>query len=224
MKKVLDMFRMNLGRIADFRNYKNFDSAKYWDERYKGNGNSGAGSYNKLAKFKADVVNDFIDRKGIKTVVEWGVGDGNQLLLMNYAEYVGIDVSRTAVNHCREMFKNNEKRKFVLYNGERKKTEVLYEMAISLDVIYHLVEDTVFETYMENLFASSKKYVCIYSSNYNYRQTAHVRHRKITTYICENYPEWKLVKYKKNIYPINKWKPNDPTTSFADFYFYRKMT
>ena len=35
-------------------------SAAYWEERYRRGGNSGAGSYGKLAEFKAEVINDFV--------------------------------------------------------------------------------------------------------------------------------------------------------------------
>ena len=33
-------------------------SEKYWEKRYIAGGNSGAGSYGKLAEFKAEVLND----------------------------------------------------------------------------------------------------------------------------------------------------------------------
>lgn len=37
-----------------------FDSKKYWNERYINGGNSGTESYNHLAQFKADVINNFV--------------------------------------------------------------------------------------------------------------------------------------------------------------------
>jgi len=42
-----------------------FNSSEYWDNRYKNGGNSGQGSYNALAKFKASVINDFIENNKI---------------------------------------------------------------------------------------------------------------------------------------------------------------
>ena len=38
-------------------------SKNYWEERYKTGGNSGAGSYDRLAKFKAQIINDFIKQE-----------------------------------------------------------------------------------------------------------------------------------------------------------------
>ena len=37
-----------------------FNSSLFWENRYKKGGNSGSGSYNKMAEFKAKVINDFI--------------------------------------------------------------------------------------------------------------------------------------------------------------------
>ena len=35
-------------------------SAQYWDERYATGGTSGSGSYNRLAAFKAEILNEFV--------------------------------------------------------------------------------------------------------------------------------------------------------------------
>ena len=37
-----------------------FNSRKYWNNRYAKGGTSGEGSYNHLAQFKGDVINNFI--------------------------------------------------------------------------------------------------------------------------------------------------------------------
>jgi hypothetical protein len=59
-------------------------SADYWEKRYRKGGSSGSGSYRKLAEFKAGVVNDFVSRNRIQTVIEHGSGDGAQLWLAKY--------------------------------------------------------------------------------------------------------------------------------------------
>lgn len=38
-----------------------FNSRNYWNDRYKNRGNSGSGSYNKLAEFKTEIINNFIN-------------------------------------------------------------------------------------------------------------------------------------------------------------------
>ena len=41
-------------------------SASYWELRYRNGGTSGAGSYGRLAEFKAEVLNEFVRVKGIR--------------------------------------------------------------------------------------------------------------------------------------------------------------
>lgn len=53
-----------------------FNSKKFWNERYLNGGNSGSGSYNHLAHFKANVINQFIKNNSIKSIIDYGVGDG----------------------------------------------------------------------------------------------------------------------------------------------------
>lgn len=192
-------------------------SAAYWEGRYKSGRDSGAGSYNRLAQFKAHFINKFVDEKSIESVVEFGCGDGNQLSLANYPSYVGYDVSDTVLHKCRSIFSSDKRKAFKIYsdyNGEH------FDLGLSLDVIYHLVEDDVFEKYMSDLFRASTRFVIIYSSNKNEDQKQHVRHRKFTDWIESKQSEWLLVEHVPNIYPYDE---NDPSnTSFADFYVFAK--
>ncbi|MDR2602882.1 MAG: class I SAM-dependent methyltransferase [Spirochaetaceae bacterium] len=87
-----------------FEKIKSFDSADYWEGRYAQGGNSGAGSRDKLAAFKAGIINSFVAERSIKTVMEFGCGDGGQLLLADYPFYTGFDVSDTALEKCRKLF------------------------------------------------------------------------------------------------------------------------
>ena len=55
-------------------------------------------------------------------------------------------------------------------------------MGLSLDVIYHLVEDNIYQKHLKLLFEQSKRFVLIYSSNREEEAggPAHVKHRKFT--------------------------------------------
>ena len=201
-----------------------FNSKNYWEIRYKKGGNSGAGSFSKLAEFKAEIINDFVHKNSVDLVVEWGSGDGNQLSLAKYKKYLGFDVSATAVNLCKEKFKNDTTKNFV-WSGEKGfKNSFKGDLSLSLDVIYHLIEDDVFNSYMKQLFDSSKKFVIIYSCNdnkiYN-KKAVHVRCRKFTNWIEQNKKDWKLIQYIRNRYPYRK--ENQKDTSFSDFYIYEKI-
>lgn len=197
-------------------------SGNYGESRYKSGGNSGAGSYNRLAEFKAQVLNSFIQMNNILTVIEFGHGDGNQLKLATYRKYLGFDVSATAVDRCRILFAHDNSKQFKLadeYEGEKA------ELTLSLDVVFHLVEDDVFANYMTRLFDASEQFVLIYSSNDEslnlLEKCAHVKHRKFTTWVKKHRPDWCLINVLKNEFP---WLENDQeNTSFCEFYFYQRV-
>jgi|SRR5690554_3147993 len=192
-------------------------SQDYWIVRYDNNGNSGDGSYNQLAEFKAETLNAFVVGNRIESVIEFGCGDGNQLRFSDYPMYLGFDVSINAIDRCLELFLHDKTKTFKLmddYNHEKA------ELTLSLDVIYHLVEDEVFEDYMNKLFDSSTKYVVIYSSNHENNSTdtaAHVRHRNFTRWVTEHQAAWELLKHIPNRHPFDG---DNKTGSFADFYVY----
>lgn len=191
-----------------------FSSRDYWERRYATGNNSGRGSYGKLARFKAKFLNDFVKRNKIEKVVDFGCGDGNMASLFEFPKYIGLDVSKTAIKRCIERCRNNPAGKsFLLYNPEDF-NPLNAELTLSLDVIYHLVEDNVFEVYMKHLFASSYRYVIIYSTDIDETtQFSHIKHRKFTDWIPKNLPSWKLIEYTTNLYPHE---------TEADFYIFMR--
>ncbi|MBL4775964.1 MAG: class I SAM-dependent methyltransferase [Mariprofundus sp.] len=214
MKVVNKVLRV-LNRL---RNKEAFNSGEYWESRYKMGGGSGAGSYSNLAIFKADYINDFVFENQIQSVIEFGSGDGNQLSLAKYTSYLGLDVSEEALKICKQMFCEDKSKRFMNYNDFSFEQA---DLTLSLDVIYHLVEDLVYENYMAKLFKASKKWVIIYSSNYNELGSKHVRHRRFIDWIAVNQKNYSLSAIVKNKYPFSEG--NLEHTSPADFYvFVRK--
>jgi SAM-dependent methyltransferase len=194
-------------------------SREYWEERYAAGRNSGPGSYNELAEFKALVLNDFVRLHEILDVIEFGCGDGNQLRLARYPSYIGFDVSPTALELCRAIFADDQTKRFALMQDYARETA---DMALSLDVIFHLVEDEVYEHYMARLFQAARRFVAIYSSNHecaDLNVAPHVRHRRFTDWISTNQSGWTMLDRVQNPYP---WSPKEKTGSFADFYFFQR--
>lgn len=206
------VYRMWINSLRSFEGSEN-----YWKHRYEAGGNSGHGSYNQLAEFKAEVLNAWVTENGITSVIEYGCGDGNQLGLAQYPKYIGFDVSPEALSMCSERFSNDKTKTFKLmgtYGGETA------ELTLSLDVIYHLVEDNIFVNYMNRLFDSSERFVVIYSSDTdgNPEDTAaHVRHRHFSKWITDNKRKWKLIQHIPNKHPFNG---DTRSGSFADFFIY----
>ena len=190
MKKVIkkipiigDLGRSIYRKLKGIKSFKT--SEKYWEENYKKGGNSGEGSYNNLAEFKAEVINEFVNEKKVLSVIEFGCGDGNQLRYFQFKSYLGYDVSRTVIQKCSADYANDKTKKFKIIDSSGDTTS---DLTLSLDVIYHLVEDDTFNLYMERLFKASNKFVIIYSSNLEEttRSVPHVRHRKFDEWVKVN--------------------------------------
>jgi cyclopropane fatty-acyl-phospholipid synthase-like methyltransferase len=204
--------------VARARGLAFHDSASYWESRYRNGDSSGAGSYGRLAEFKAAILNDFVKRNEIRTVIEFGCGDGAQLELAAYPEYVGVDVAAASIEACSTRFAPDHTKRFYLAHALPSDIG-RFDLTISLDVIYHLVEDSVFDSYMRSLFARAQRHVVIYASNYNgTAREPHVRHREFTNWITENAREWQPAGYVPNRFPFDPDSPRD--TSFADFHFF----
>jgi predicted O-methyltransferase YrrM len=216
---VRTLARKVLGMIAA-RQQNKFASGDYWEERYKTRGNSGAGSYNRLAYYKAELLNAFIAEHGIKSVIEFGSGDGAQLKLAEYPDYTGVDISETVIALTRREFAGDKTKRF-LHSSEMR-ADVKAELSLSLDVVYHLIEQEVFENYLQELFDSSTRYAIVYSSDKNEQSDAvHVKHRKFTDWVAANRGDFRLLKIEKNPY---SWDVADPdNTSFADFFVFERI-
>ena len=97
------------------------------------------------------------------------------------------------------------------YDGEQA------ELALSLDAIYHLVEDETFCTYMSHLFSTARQYVLIYSTDEERKtKTPHVRHRNYSQWIVKNLPAWRRIRSYIHPYPRRE---GDDEKSTALAYF-----
>ena len=86
------------------------------------------------------------------------------------------------------------------------------DLALSLDVIYHLVEDAVYERYLADLFAAARRSVIIYSSDKDEETgVPHVRHRAFTGEVARRCPDFRLTATIRNRYP------DDSDSSFFIF-------
>lgn len=191
-----------------------FFSGDYWEQRYRAGGHSGAGSYGHLAAFKAGVINGFVADNAIGDVLDLGCGDGSLLSLLQVPGYIGVDVSTAALACCMRRFPQHRFLPLAALD-----TSISADLALSLDVIFHLVEDAVFARYMHALFAHAKRFVLVYSSNTDCDWSSpHVRHRRFTDYVADCRPEWRLRAHVPNRYPYDPERPDE--TSFSDFFVY----
>lgn len=189
-------------------------SGAYWETRYRLRGSSGAGSYGEIARAKAEFLNRFCRDHAIREVLEFGCGDGAQLELARYGRYTGVDVSRSAIRRCRKRFAADPTRKFV-HLDEFGGTKA--DLVLSLDVLYHLVEDEVFLAHLDAVFAGAVRFAVIFSTNHDdpaASAATHVRHRSFTRICRQRFPEFELVQRPK--------RESDPEHVVAGFYVFRR--
>jgi SAM-dependent methyltransferase len=209
--------------ISQIKHVLSFNSLNYWNDRYNRGRTSGAGSYGRLAEFKAETINGFIQDNAILSVAELGCGDGNQLGLLECPKYLGIDVSKKAIATCAEKYGQDHSKDFILYDPKyfsNRQGFIKADLVLSLDVIYHLVEDNVYEGYMNLLFQLANRFVIIYSSNNeelnDSKTPRHMKHRKFTQWIEEQEEKnISFISHIPNKYPLIADPQNE---TFADFY------
>ena len=194
----------------------NFESANYWEMRYKNGGTSGAGSYGDLSKFKAETVNALVKKHDVESMIDHGCGDGNQAGMLEVEKYIGLDVSPQAVSTCKSKHPNKP-----FYTYPELPEYVKGDCGLSLDVVFHLVEDEVYNTYLKRLFDSATKLVVIYGPDIEMKSTSpHVKYRKFTEWVEENAKDWTLDEVIEQKYTYSEQDPDN--TSLCDFYVYKR--
>jgi SAM-dependent methyltransferase len=180
---------------------RNFDSKKYWRKRYLVGGNSGDGSYGKLADWKSRTLNDYMASRNVQEVLEFGCGDGNQLIALRAARYIGTDPSPAAIKSCISRFKSDSTKSFLCLDPDafQNNRALVSELVLSMEVILHLVEDGRYEMYMHNLFQAADKSVGIFNVATDINEPKmgpHNRFRDHRPFIRANYSAWTEVRVK----------------------------
>lgn len=176
----------------------------YWESRYASGGTSGAGSAGDAAQHKAAYVNDLAAREQVASVIDWGCGDGQQLDLLTLPSYLGVDISPHAVARC---LARHPGRAVMVWPAGGPQVDIRADLSLSLDVIFHLVDDVDFEAYWRRLFASATRLVLVYATDVDATGARHVRHRRHTHLAPDG---WTLAD-----------RADDPTT--AGFYLWRRV-
>ncbi len=216
-----------LGRLPLVRKFfqmfrNDFDSEAYWSNRYEQGRISGAGSYGRLADYKAEVINSLVNEFEISSVLEFGSGDGNQASLFEIDTYTGLDVAHQVVEAARERFKDRAGWSFDTVKNANTAPRSR-DMTMSLDVIYHLVEEAVFDRYLADLFAASDRFVLIYASDHNaLTLNSHVKHRCYSDWVNANAPEFGAIRTLKSPFPKTAMS-DTKDTSFAFFRLYQRL-
>jgi hypothetical protein len=197
-----------------------FDAARYWDARYTAGGTSGDGSYGRLAVHKAEVINRLISEHGLASGIEFGCGDGAQLGMLRFPRYTGLDVAASAVQRCGERYRDDNTKAFFLYDSLAfydAPGVFAHDASLSLDVVYHITDDVVYDRYMQQVCDAATRLVILYATDEDRYETTHVRHRLVSQWVARQRPALKLLERIKNPYPGTGEQESD-----ADFLIYGK--
>jgi hypothetical protein len=172
-------------------------SREYWEKRYAAGGTSGAGSYGEFAEWKGQVLTALVTELGISSAVELGCGDGNQLRYIDYPRYLGLDVSPSAVRRCAELWGHDTTKSFAAYEPTAFADGAGWfaaDASVSLEVLFHLVEEEILHAYLQLLFQLARRFVIICSSDRAdvAGAGAHERHRPFTPWVAQHQREWRL--------------------------------
>ena len=174
----------------------NFDYKSYWDMNYASNGNSGSGSYGALGDFKANVVKNLIEKYNITSTLDFGCGDGNMVRLIDYKNYIGLDISSHAVSRCKNMFANDDTKSFYVYDPTTySSNSYKADMCTCLDVLYHITNKDDFHSTLDAIFSSASKLVVLYTilaHEYRLTECSTIVTQDIYSEI-DKYKEFKLV-------------------------------
>jgi trans-aconitate methyltransferase len=150
--------------------------AAYWEQRYRaGKRGSGPGSRGQEARAKAAFINALVAEHHVTRIIDWGCGDGVVAGMVRVRRYIGLDVSETAIELCRQRCASH-RRHWLHFDGLTAPPLPPAGLALSLDVIFHLVDEALYRRHLELLFGSAPL-VAVHSSNRDEAGQPHVLHR-----------------------------------------------
>ena len=183
--------------ILSYKKRAELDYVKYWERRYSEKGNSGEGSYSENAGYKSGIVNFEINVNGIKSVLDFGCGDGNLLQYLTIENYLGLDVSETTVANCSKIFRSDKTKRFLgISPGEPLGIEK-FDLVLSLEVLMHITNEEDFLWTLQEIFSHSKNMVIIQTPLFplvKYRKGSHENYRDLFPYLLPYIGEFSLAK------------------------------
>lgn len=173
----------------------------YWEHRYQlGKRGSGPGSRGAEADRKAAFINALVEEHRVNRVIDFGCGDGEIASRITSRRYIGLDVSQTAIDLCAQRVQL-PRRSWLLFDGLKAPQMPKGDLALSLDVIFHLTEDDLYRRHLRMLFRAAPL-VCIHSSNRDEAGEPHVLHREFLPDVPKS---WSILHRPENEREIGFW-------------------
>ena len=191
---------------------------KYWDNRYSTAVGAGAGSRGRLYEFKLRTVQRIVDEYKVGSVVDLGCGDGRQLKDLKVKKYRGLDISPKAIDLASEHA--GKGRTYAILNEDSAADGNIADMAISLDVLFHLPKGQ-YEAHLDELFRFAEKYVLIYAPNETGKDKPLRGHMFFSEFVKDVKARFGVepIEVIKNEFPVVGKNPT-ANTSYCNFYLF----
>ena len=148
---------------------KDTSEKNYWDSWYDSSTNSGPGSQGKLQEFKINYLNKLFKQFEIKTVLDFGCGDGSLALGLHCQSYFGIDIAINAIKLCKKRVNRQgfsfECENFFNYTPSiiKNKFPSGLDCCICIDTLYHIFTEQALSETLKSLFSTEAKIVVLYT-------------------------------------------------------------
>lgn len=180
---------------------KSSEDKTYWDQRYE-TCHSGIGSYGQWADFKLQRIKEISE---VSSILDVGFGDLNMGVkiaqLFPRASYLGLDISETALQ--RAMVSKLVPR-FHFKLIENSVFSHPSDLALCLDVLFHITQDEEYENMLKSLKRSWTKFLflTVYKNEcVNLPKRPHIKIREFDpTYFSKDYKRTLIPLGHKNIY------------------------
>jgi len=192
------LMRKGLREVAPFAFKRFTTSDRYWQTRYRYGGNSGKGSRGMAATEKAAFVNRLCRQHGITSIIDVGCGDGHVAQGYEVDRYLGLDISPAAIELAAAANKSRPGRQFHPIDGMTPEAIAKLadansprpRLALSLDVMFHLVEDDTFSHYLAVLDSIPADWLLVQAPDVDGVAAGHVRDRAYSGRLA---PHWSLM-------------------------------
>jgi len=177
----------------------------YWEDRYRKGGTSGEGSIGEYRKWKWEIIDKYA--KSINDVIDVGCGDLSFWEGRNFPNhYTGIDISQTIIERNRKARPNLT---FLCSSAEDYLNIGTARIVFCLDVLFHIMEDSVYEKVLSNLTRYSSDWIFIFTWSKNPSSTFQTRPsvaknnmlqgriKSALAHICDNSSDGIFQKYRR---------------------------
>ena len=196
---------------------------EFWDTRYRGGADSGAGSRGSYRKWKWKIINSYVDVK-TKSVLDVGCGDLQFLKGRKFGSYLGFDISPYIIAKNQGQHPDLS---FKVKDVTVSDTDLpQFDVVFCMDLLFHIMDESGFVRLLENLnrWAGEWLFVINWSINplgSNVTDGEYQHFRNLISYL-DKLPDLKLVYVRKkkgdpfnSLYVFKRVKTSGPRDEFG---------